>query len=254
MDVLKELSLFYCCFKGEKGNIGKSFFGKDIKYFVVRKTDRPKIIFQYAIHAREYITTYLAFKQINDFVRNGKRGTVYFVPATNPDGIRIALTKNPLWKANGRGVDLNVNFDAHWGKGANNVFETGAENCTGEKPLSERESVALRDFTLAINPDMTVSYHSKGQEIYWYFSQDEERTYRDRNIAEAVSDVTGYPLKFTPNSVGGYKDWCIDLLKIPSITVEVGNDCLNHPLGKENLADIYNENKNVVNLLTEMLK
>lgn len=254
MDVLKELSLFYCGFNGEKGSIGKSFFGKDIKYFAVRKTDRPKIIFQYAIHAREYITTYLAFKQINDFVRNGARGTVYFVPATNPDGIRIALTKNPLWKANGRGVDLNVNFDARWGSGAKNVFEAGAENCAGEKPFSERESVALRDFTLAVKPDMTVSYHSKGQEIYWYFSQDKEKIRRDRNIAEAVSAVTGYPLKFTPYSAGGYKDWCIDALKIPSITVEVGNDCLSHPLKKKCLADIYNENKNVVSLLTEILK
>ena len=67
MDVLDELSLFYHDYKDEKGYIGFTDFGTPIPYFAVRKTAFPTIIVQYSIHAREYITTYLALKQIEDY-------------------------------------------------------------------------------------------------------------------------------------------------------------------------------------------
>ncbi len=253
MNVLKELEYFYAGFKGEKGSIGKSYLGKDIKYFAVRKSKTPVILVQYAIHAREYITTYLALKQIEDFKKNGKRGTAYFIPALNPDGIKISLEENSLWKANARGVDLNVNFDARWGEGESNALIRGSQNYIGERPFSEPETVALRDFTYMVKPTATVSYHSKGEEIYWQFSQSQNAVLRDRKLAEAVSRVTGYPLKLTPNSAGGYKDWCIDKLKIPALTIEVGSDDLTHPVGKEHLPQIHGRNKEVIKLLTEIL-
>ncbi len=253
MDVFQELNHFYNGFNGEKGSIGKSFLGEDIKFFAVEKSQSPKIIFQYAIHAREYITTYLALKQIEDFIENGSKGTVYFIPMLNPDGVKISLYLNPLWKANARGVDLNVNFDAKWGSGERNIQTEGSENYIGERPFSEYETSALRDFTLQINPDMTVSYHSKGEEIYWQFFQDGKTLDRDLKIAKAVSNQTGYQLKPTPNSAGGYKDWCIEKLKIPALTIEVGADELSHPINKANLPQIYDRNKGVVTLLTEIL-
>ena len=67
MNVLDELKIFYKEFSGEKGYIGSTEKGKLIAYFAVRKTSSPKILIQYAIHAREYVTTYLAMKQIKDF-------------------------------------------------------------------------------------------------------------------------------------------------------------------------------------------
>ncbi len=253
MNILSRLDYFYNGFQGEKGSIGKSYFGEDIKYFVVKKTDTPKLIFQYSIHAREYITTYLALKQIQDFAEYGEKGTAYFIPMLNPDGVKIALTFNPLYKANGRGVDLNVNFDAKWGTGASNLNVPSSENYIGEKPFSELETRALRDFTLRVRPDMTVSYHSKGEEIYWQFNQTDENSVRDKIIAEQVSINTGYPLVLTPFSAGGYKDWCIEKLKIPALTIEVGSDGLSHPIGVESLPEIYLQNKGVVKLLTEIL-
>ena len=52
----------------------------------------------------------------------------------------------------------------------------------------------------------------------------------------------------TPYSAGGYKDWCIENLKIPAITIEVGDDRLSHPIKKQKLRPIYKENKNVLEI------
>lgn len=251
MNVLEELYCFYKSYNGEKGYIGQTENGNLIPFFAVRKSDFPVIICVYSIHAREYITTYLAIEQIKDFSKNGKLGTVFFVPALNIDGIEIALKDKPLYKANARGVDLNVNFNAKWGKGEHNVFIKGDENYVGENPFSESETRAIRDFSVITMPNATISYHSKGEEIYWYFSQDKTTSKRDYMIAKELSRATGYKLKLTPNSVGGYKDWCIDSLKIPSFTIEVGNDSLTHPIKKESLDLIYQQNKDVINTIVE---
>ncbi len=251
MNVLDEVRAFYRNFKGCKGVMGYSERLKPIYYFKIVKSDFPVIIATYSIHAREHITARLALKQIGDFERFGVKGTVYFAPMLNPDGVNIAISKNPLYKANARGVDLNVNFDACWGLGAQNVRVKGDQNYIGRAPFSEKESRALRDFTLYVNPQMTISYHCKGEEIYCEFFQDKNSLKRDFGLAKAVSDVTGYTIKSTPNSVGGYKDWCIQKLKIPALTIEVGNDAFSHPLGSECLPEIYSKNKNVIKALTE---
>ncbi|MBR2330545.1 MAG: peptidase, partial [Clostridia bacterium] len=147
-----------------------------------------------------------------------------------------------LWKANGRGVDLNVNFDARFGQGVKNVRVAGAENYVGKRPFSEPETSALKNFTLKIRPDYTVSYHTKGEEIYWCFHQSPTQRERDFHLAQTLANSTGYPLKEAKGSVGGYKDWCIESLKIPAFTVETGADTLTHPLQENALADIIQKN------------
>ncbi len=253
MDVLKLTKRFYNNFKGKKGIIGKTDNNQPIYYFAVEKTSSPKIIIQGAIHAREYVTTYLILNQIRDFNNTGKSGSVYFIPMLNPDGIKICLTNNPLYKANANGVDLNVNFDARFGTGAQNVFCAGSENYVGKHPFCQKETRAIRDFTLKIMPDATISYHSKGEEIYYEFFQDEKTKQRDYILAKKIAQVTGYTIKSTPNSAGGYKDWCIEKLHIPALTIEVGADELTHPLGKECLDVIYKQNKKVVKVAIECL-
>ena len=253
MDVTEVLDFFYRRWQGEKGYIGLTEKGKPIPFFAVSKTRAPVVLAQYAIHAREYIATYLALKQAEDFLLRGKKGTVYFIPAVNPDGIEIVLSGNPLYKANAKGVDLNVNFDARWGEGARNVRERGTENYIGEYPFSAAETRALRDFTLYVMPDATLSYHSKGEEIYWEFFQDGAQRERDLAIAKTVSDSIGYPLKSAGVSAGGYKDWCIEKLHIPALTLEVGKDYLTHPIGAEHADEIFTANREVLGVLTEIL-
>ena len=254
MDFLLDLANFYDNFKQKKGYIGKTEEGRSIPFFFVKKTQRPRIIVQCAIHAREYVTTYLCYKMIEHFCLTGKKGAIYFVPAVNLDGIVRVFNGDKQLKANARRVDLNVNFDAKWGKGQKNLFYPNNENYVGEYPFSESETRALRDFTIKVKPDITISYHSKGEEIYYQFNQKGHQLERDYKIANQLALTTGYSVKSTPGSVGGYKDWCIEKFGIPAFTIEVGSDLKSHPLKKEMASEIFEKNKDVLSILTEKVK
>ena len=252
MNVISELENFYNFYQGEKGLIGFSENNKPLYFFKVGKGN-PTIIAQYSIHAREYVTTYLAIEQIK-YMQKTSCGTVYFIPMLNPDGVEICLGGKPKYKANARGVDLNVNFDANWGTGEYNKRQKGDSNYIGERPFSESETLALKNFTLHIKPDATISYHSKGEEVYYYFNQTEKREKRDKALAEIISKSTGYEIKLTPNSAGGYKDWCIDKLKIPAFTVEVGSDDLMHPITEKFFPEIKEKNIDTLQNLLKAIK
>lgn len=258
MNIYEIVQKFYEGAVTEKRVIGRSAFGRKL-YAVKTGEGTPVGIAQYAIHGREFITAKLAVEQYRIGV---KKGSCWFVPLVNPDGALLSevgpetIPKTQrkrlaeqnggedfsLWKANGNGVDLNVNFDADWGNGAKNARIPGAENYIGKQPFSEPESRALKRFTLRVRPDYTLSYHTKGEEIYWYFYQAGDALERDRALAEALSKATGYPLAYAKGSVGGYKDWCIERLGIPSFTIETGSDAFRHPLDDGALENILQHN------------
>ena len=261
MDIFSEITQFYQNAPTEKTVYGKSLLGRKL-YAVKVGQGRPIGLAQYAIHGREWITAKLA---IEHYFTGVGVGSLWILPLTNPDGALLSqcgldsvnsvfrrktlLSMQQgkkdfsLWKANARGVDLNVNFDARYGQGKKNVFIAGAENYVGKHAFSEPETQALRRFTLKIMPDYTVSYHTKGEEIYWYFNQPVGVCPRDKRLANVLSLATGYPLCHAKGSAGGYKDWCIQVLKIPSFTVETGKDEYAHPLDVETLEDITAKNR-----------
>ena len=227
--------------------IGHSVLGRPIHAFHVGGYDGSQIIITGAIHAREWITALLVVELARVYGSGGKtffaEGCgIYFVPLVNPDGVEIALGCKPLWKANARGVDLNVNFDADWGGGAQNVRVAGPENFIGPYPNSEPEVRALIDFTREVEPRATVAYHSKGELVYYVNA-------RDRGIAEKIGEVTGYKPMRTVNSTGGYSDWVSLHLGVPALTIEVGSDDLPHPIGKEKLPEILGQNLRVPQVL-----
>lgn len=250
-------------------SIGKSVLGKDVLATHVGSYEGVQILIQGGIHAREYISTLLMIEQAKYLHTSNsvKNGGIYFVFLTNPDGAEIVLdgienipceiTKQYLtlanksenfsqYKANVNLVDLNTNFDADWGLGLQNVRCPNPENFIGFYPNSEREVLNLINFTNQVMPLLTISYHSKGEVIYYGFvDETEENLLRDKNIGIELSNLTGYPLILTENSTGGYKDWCIRNLTIPAFTIEVGNESLPHPIGEENLPLIFEQNKDV---------
>ena len=270
MDIYGRVTDFYERVKTDKVEIGKTLFGRTV-YAMKVGDGTPVGLVQCAIHGREFITARLAIEQYRVGV---SRGSCWFIPLSNPDGALLSemgIFTAPtgmrgyltdinggddfsLWKANGRGVDLNVNFDAGWGTGVKNTRKAGAENYVGEYPFSEPETQALKIFTEKIKPDYTISYHTKGEEIYWYYMQSSHTCPRDLRLAKVISTVTGYPLSMAKGSAGGYKDWCIAKLGIPAFTVEVGQDGFAHPLGEEALQDIIEKNGRTVFALSKEIK
>ncbi len=219
--IFDEVRNFYFNYSGKKCVIGYSFCGREIYAFHTGPSSGRQFISVYAVHGREWITARLALKHI----KKGAACGGWIIPLLNPDGAIISQTTMPLWKANARGVDLNCNFDADWGNGRLNTRTRGAENCIGDSPFSEAESAALRDFTLRIQPFVTFSFHTKGEEIYWSYDGR-----GDRRGAEILQSATGYRPEIIYGSAGGYKDWCLKKLNIPSYTIECGSDKLTHPI------------------------
>lgn len=241
----------------EVGAVGYSESGLLIPFIRVGEGEK-KIIVTGAIHARESLTAKLIVRQIDYALNRRIDGRIYFVPMLNPDGV-LLIEKGAdyfpqkaeflkmagdvyggflLWKANINGVDLNTNFDARWGKGVKNTFTPSGENYIGAYPFSQSESRAIRDFTLKIYPDATVSYHAKGREIYWYFYQSESDKKRDFAIAKKLNERLKYTLqKDETDSAGGYKDWCVSALKIPAFTIEIISDEFSHPLSDSALTE-----------------
>lgn len=264
-DLLDEMQMF-CRYGVETGIVGESELKQQIPYVFVGKKNGNYMIVQGAIHAREHLTALLVVCLAKHLVKNSHLpldGGIYFVPMVNPDGVRLCqegvgfvadkqrksnlLTINggsdfTLWKANADGVDLNVNFDAHWGEGTQNGFFKSSQNYVGKAPFSAAETRVLADFTLRIKPLVTLSYHLKGEEIYWEFNQTSHRRFRDKRYADAISRYTGYPIVNLKGSVGGYKDWCVEKLKIPAYTIEVGNDKFSHPFPYDQLSVILQQN------------
>ena len=273
MDAVQTIYRFYQSYGGEKRILGASACGFPIVALFVGRHEYPQILVQYGIHGREWVTSLLAPEQL---LFGLTRGGAWFVPLANPDGALLSrygegfLQQLPprraqflrvvnegldlsLWKANANAVDLNVNFPAGWGEGVRNVRSPAPENYIGRRPLSEPESALLYRFTLEVRPDATISYHTKGEEIYWEYFQQGERLRRDEALALALAKETGYAAKRISGSGGGYKDACIRALRIPAFTIEAGRDSLSHPLSERDFPDILAKNIGAVRRLSEEL-
>ena len=215
----------------ETGCVGASRFGRLIPFVHMEGKGKPVLVTA-GIHAREHVSSLFAIKQIYKFFSVTHVSELLALNGGNHDF--------SLWKANAAGVDLNVNFDAKWGEGKLNSRIAGSENFVGERAFSEPETLALAEFTKKIKPCLTLSYHAKGREIYYEFGQSGATLERDRDIAEYAASLTGFTLiNGTRGSAGGYKDWCIQSLKIPSLTLELAPDDMEHPLPDCAIADDF---------------
>ena len=167
-------------------------------------------IFVCSIHAREYITSELVCKMIDDGLFDSvKEFNLSFIIMANPDGVELCLSglqsvpeserrrlfeingksaDFSLWKANGRGVDLNNNFDADF-KRIINSNKSASSGYAGEFAESELETKAVVNYLKKKNPFIVLCYHSKGEEIYFNYFQEDCCLKRDRLIAERFSNI-----------------------------------------------------------------
>jgi g-D-glutamyl-meso-diaminopimelate peptidase len=239
-------------------SIGKSEYGRDI-YAVKLGKGEATVFINGAHHAREWITTNLNMYMIEQYAKayqanasmNGysvklilDKTTIWFVPMVNPDGVTLqqfglkAFPKEDhaalirmndgskdfkRWKANGKGVDLNRQYNADWANICCNPGKPYYKNYKGEKPHSAAETKAIIKFVQEIDPEMAVSYHSSGRILYWNFHQKGSWYNRDHQYAKQIGKMTGYRLVYPgPNpSGGGFTDWFIITYKRPAFTPEV---------------------------------
>lgn len=197
---------------------------------------------------------------------------IHVLPLANPDGVTISqLGPQALhteaarrkvneiaaldgggsaqyylrWKANAEGVDLNRQFDGRWAEYKDPAGHPSSDHYKGTSPLCTAEAAAFAELTLRYPFKRTISYHEQGGVIYWYFGQQGSLLDETKAFADAISAVTGYPedANYQKLDPAGYKDWAIEKLGIPSLTVEVGSGTC--PLPASQLPDMILRNKDV---------
>ena len=247
--------------------IGKTNLKRNI-YAVEKVVDLnlPTAFLVASVHARENITADLVLRFFESGIFDSiKNFNIIALPMLNPDGVEICYEginsipkpkrkrflqkfgKNnfKLWKANARGVDLNNNFNAKFNTNVGSAVPSSS-GFPGKRAESEAETKALLKYIKKFKVFFTISYHSKGEEIYFNFFQSRSVLQRDKIIAERFSNSTGYVIKNVEDvSSGGFKDFCVQSLQIPSITVEVGDDRLSHPIKEAELENIFEKHKSL---------
>lgn len=244
-------------------SIGKSLLGEEIEVFHIGSYTGKQVVVEAGIHAREYISTLAVIEEISHTRKNFFHFNygIYFIPLVNPDGVRLSLdgynfiqdknlreylfflnnnsTDFSLWKANIRGVDLNSNFNALWGKGRYNKFSPAPEGFVGPYPNSEPENQNLIALLKTISIAGSLSIHTKGEVVYYgYDNLSREELKRDEFIATTLANYLGFIPEKTIESVGGFSDFISETYHVPAFTIELGNDNLPHPLNKKCLENI----------------
>ena len=248
--------------------IGQSEFNRNI-YAVEKCNDCGffTAVLVASVHAREWITTELLLEFIKEnLFKKITHFNISLILMANPDGVELSInglanfSENEkeklveinngrldfsLWKANAMGVDINNNFDAGFALYSSSDVPS-SQGYAGKFAESEKETKAIINYIKNINPFIVISYHTKGEEIYYNYFQNEEDLERDKIIAEKFAITTGYAIKNVETvSSGGLKDYVVEKMKLPSLTIECGNDDLSHPIRV--LGDIYLRNKNIAN-------
>lgn len=128
--------------------IGRSVDGRPIR--VVERGDLSspnRIVVVGCIHGNECAGRAVIGKLRKSRLANNHH--LYLIRTVNPDGSRAGTRQN------GRGVDLNRNFEHRW-RAMGEPWDT---YYSGPRPWSEPETRAVRDFVLEIKPRITIYYH-----------------------------------------------------------------------------------------------
>ena len=269
--------------KLRKNVIGYSELGREISALLLGNEDAAHhVLLQGAIHGREYLTSWLLMALAEYWSDQDTEifndVCIHIIPMVNPDGVTISQTKRldntqqdiyqwdmetgntklslpayaATWKANGLGVDINRNFPVGWDS-LQSRKKPSSEKYAGDAPFSTAEASALRDYTQKYLFGATISYHASGSVIYWEYGSKKEVNLQSKELASRIQSVTGYSLQSSSGvDGGGYKDWCIEELGIPSVTIEVG--CEEAPLHQREAYSILARNIEIVPLVSQYVK
>lgn len=257
---------------------GTTLYGKPIPMLRLgnEKCGRT-VVYVGAHHGMEWLTSSLLLRFVNEYCEYYKSGQRIFsmnpeylfrsrlicvIPMLNPDGVDIQIhgaDASPIpdrlkmmnggssdftkWQANGRGVDLNHNYDA--GFAAYKKIEKKAgitggapTRFSGEHPESEPEVGMLANYLrFDDSVRMILTLHTQGEEIY--YTSGGNCPEKSKTIARLLSQMSGYALSKAEGmaAYGGLTDWAIESLGIPSFTIECGKG--ENPLPVSSFYSVY---------------
>ena len=198
--------------------IGTSLEGRPIFALLISNTpqkgdpkvwEKPTVIFDGMHHAREIMTPEIVVDVANQLLTGANQGgffgkildsvNVWVVPMLNVDGNNIVWTKDAWWRKNAHaesgtayGVDLNRNYPFEWNKCNGSSGNKGNETYRGDKPASEPETQALVGLAEAVQPTVSLSYHSYSEFVLFPFGCDGELTGEnalEEKIAHELADI-----------------------------------------------------------------
>jgi hypothetical protein len=180
--------------------------------------DEPAIYYLGAHHAREPLSTEVAFYVLNHLLDN--YGTdpeitasinskeIWFVPIVNPDGHKVVLDQfNTDWRKNIRdndgngsitngnwqypdGVDPNRNYGWQWG-GSGSSGDQSSQTYRGPEPFSEPETQAIRDLMAQRHFVAGISYHTYSELVLWPYGYSTGATAPDASALSALGTAMG---------------------------------------------------------------
>jgi len=164
--------------------LGSSLEGRPMPYLVITGNtsaipSKWNFYIQGGLHAREWAspvtTLFIAEALLVNYTR-GEQNTTYLmnrvvhhiVPITNPDGYNWSWTNDRNWRKNRRynnpsyGVDLNRNFDDHWG-GTGSSGVPSSDTYRGPSIASEPETQAIARYVAGLTRRIGgIDYHAYG--------------------------------------------------------------------------------------------
>lgn len=262
------------------GTIGNSILGHDIPRITIGKGNKS-VIYIAGHHGMEWITSAILIKFLYDYCEEYKNDSlfggissrvifetrkIHIIPMLNPDGIDysihgvssnnilkdrlVKMNNNSLdfssWQANARGVDLNHNYAVGFKEYKSiekelNIINGANSKYSGEHPESEPETKALCNFVRYEMPELALSLHSQGEEIY--YTCGEHSAHNSLPIAKTIARLTGYEISLPSGTAqyGGFTEWFIEEFNKPSFTIECGKG--KNPLPITKLDEIYSRLK-----------
>lgn len=192
------------------------------------------------------IALYIIHQLVENFRENSEflQGYVWIiVPLVNPDGYEYSHNYEPTWQKSRRplgegcfGVDLDRNFDFHWGQGESPNEMSACSSCyRGPNAFSEPETRSLRDlmlsfaartgFYLSLQSDLTST--NKNQLLYpWRFSslQSPQNQRLLRRVAKAGADAILFST---------YTEYKMEMAS--NVNANAGGSSTDYALGKANI-------------------
>jgi g-D-glutamyl-meso-diaminopimelate peptidase len=218
-----------------------------------------KAFFCGAHHAREHISAAYLMYAAEVYAAHAQTGerfgsydmaellakcTMHIMPMVNPDGVTLAQEGPDAfsnaesiramisvrrtfaeWKANANGVDLNRHYPAQWDKKHVLVDAPASEMYNGAAPATEPEVRAVMRVCRRNIFKSALSFHAKGEIIYWADAATTDKLPHAQPFAERLSAVSGYKLMPVSENPGvyaaGFENWFRQAFLYPAMVIEL---------------------------------